>query len=575
MTVVGIDLGTTFSAVSTVHDGKPVLLPNRHERIVPSVVGVSPDGKWLVGTPALNQYTLYPNQTVRSIKRVMGTDQVISLGGYELTPPEISALILREMKRIAEANLGEEVTQAVITVPAFFNNAQRQATATAGQIAELEVLRIINEPTAAALAFGLGTNTDQTALVYDLGGGTFDASLVEIVNGVIDVRASHGDTHLGGDDFDERLAQHLLEAFREEHGVDLSTIPQALARVRRAAEQAKIELSSHMFTWVREEYLAEKRGVALHLETEISRELFISLIQDLLVRTIESVSRVLEDGEIETPDTVLLVGGSTYIPAVWQLVAEETGVQPRQDVAPSEAVALGAGIQGAIIAGEPIDAILVDVSPHALGVAVVNFTYDGEPVPDCYKVLIHRNTTLPVTVEEIFSTMADDQDTVHIEVYQGENPVASQNTLLGDFLFEGLKTTEPGDLIEFPVQFNLDLNGILDVKVTDRATGRQSGITVETHHQQLTQQQVSEAIARISTISASLDDTDTVEESQEDLHDEADSLLDRARDLLETTRDSGLAELIQNTEEALENGDDAELRQYLEVLLDFLYESSN
>src|SRR5262245_19372876 len=221
MTVIGIDLGTTFSAVSTVHDGMPVLLPNRHERIVPSVVGVSPDGKWLVGTPALNQYTLYPNQTVRSIKRRMGTEHVIPLAGYDLTPPEMSALILREMKRIAEANLGEEVTQAVITVPAFFNNAQRQATAAAGKIAELEVLRIINEPTAAALAFGLGTKTDQTALVYDLGGGTFDASLVEIVNGVIDVRASHGDTRLGGDDFDERLAQHLFEAFREEHGVDL------------------------------------------------------------------------------------------------------------------------------------------------------------------------------------------------------------------------------------------------------------------------------------------------------------------------------------------------------------------
>src|SRR6266849_6058875 len=371
MTIIGIDLGTTFSAVSTVYDGTPVLLPNGHERIVPSVVGVSPDGKWLVGTPALNQYILYPNQTVRSIKRLMGTDQVIPLGGYDLTPPEISALILREMKRIADANLGKDVTQAVITVPAFFNNAQRQATTTAGQIAGLEVLRIINEPTAAALAFGLGTHTDQTALVYDLGGGTFDVSLVEIANGVIDVRASHGDTHLGGDDFDERLAQFLLKQFEEEHGIDLRQNPQALARIRRAAEQAKIDLSSNLFAWVREEYLAEKRGVPLHLEVEISREQVVSLIQDLLVRTIESVERVLDEGEIETPDTVLLVGGSTYIPAVWQMVAEQTGVQPRQDVPPSEAVALGAGVQGAIIAGDPIDAILVDVSPHALGVAVV------------------------------------------------------------------------------------------------------------------------------------------------------------------------------------------------------------
>ncbi len=577
MTVIGIDLGTTFSAVSTVYDGKPVLLPNRHERIVPSVVGVSPDGKWLVGTPALNQYTLYPNQTVRSVKRLMGTDQVISLGGYDLTPQEVSALILREMKRIAEANLGEDVSQAVITVPAFFNNAQRQATATAGQIAGLDVLRIINEPTAAALAFGLGTDTEQTALVYDLGGGTFDVSLVEIVNGVIDVRASHGDTHLGGDDFDMRLAQYLLDWIKEEHGVDLGGNPQALARVRRAAEQAKIDLSSHMFTWVREEYLAEKPGGPLHLEVEISRELFISLIQDLLVRTIESVARVLEDGDVETPDTVLLVGGSTYIPAVWQLVAEQTGVQPRQDVPPSEAVALGAGIQGAIIAGQPIDAILVDVSPHALGVAVVNFTYDGEPVPDCYKVLIHRNTTLPVTVEEVFATMVADQDTVHIEVYQGDHPVASQNTPLGDFLFEGLQPTEPGDLIEFPVQFSLDLNGILEVKATDRATGRQVGITVETSHQQLTQAEISEAITRLSTISTSDpgEDNEILVESQEELHAEAETLLTRARDLLESTNDSALAELVRTTEEALNSGDDGELRQYLDVLLEFLYENSN
>jgi molecular chaperone DnaK len=575
MTVIGIDLGTTFSAVSTVYDGKPVILPNRHERIVPSVVGVSPDGKWLVGTPALNQYILYPNQTVRSIKRLMGTDQVIPLGGYDLTPPEISALILREMKRIAEANLGQAVSQAVITVPAFFNNAQRQATATAGQIAGLDVLRIINEPTAAALAFGLGTDTDQTALVYDLGGGTFDVSLVEIMNGVIDVRASHGDTHLGGDDFDERLARYLIITFQEEHEVDLGSNPQALARIRRAAEQAKIELSSHMFTWVREEYLAEKRGVPLHLEVEVSRELLISLIQDLLVRTIESVTRVLEDGEIETPDTVLLVGGSTYIPEVWQLVAEETGVQPRQDVAPSEAVALGAGIQGAIIAGEPIDAILVDVSPHALGVAVVNFTYDGEPVPDCYKVLIHRNTTLPVTVEEIFSTMSADQDTVHIEVYQGDNPVASQNTLLGDFLFEGLQPVEPSELIEFPVQFSLDLNGILEVKATDRATGRQVAITVETNHQQLTQAEVGDAISRVSAISIASEEDEILTESQEELHDEAEILLARARDVLDSTNDSGLAELIRTSEEALDSGDDDELRQYLDVLLEFLYENFN
>src|SRR5581483_8698144 len=487
MTVIGIDLGTTFSAVSTVYDSVPVILPADTERIIPSVVGLSPDGEWLVGTPALNQYVLYPERTVRSIKRLMGSDQAVTLGDYRLTPPEVSALILQHMKAIAEFNLNEAITQAVITVPAFFNNAQRRATTQAGELAGLEVLRIINEPTAAALAFGLETTTDQVALVYDLGGGTFDVSLVEIMDGVIDVRASHGDTHLGGDDFDERLVGYLVDVFEQQHGVDLRRNRQALARIRRAAEQAKIELSSHMYTWVREEYLAEKRGVPLHLEVEISREKFLLLIQDLLLRTTESIDRVLEDGEVEAVDTVLMVGGSTQIPAVWELVAEHTGVQPRQDVNPSEAVALGAGVQGAIIEGKPVDTVLVDISPHSLGVAVVNFTYAGDPIEDSYKVLIRRNSPLPATVEESFSTLAPDQTAARIEVYQGEHPTASHNTRLGEFLFEDLPTSPTGELTSFTVQFTLNLNGILEVTATERLTGRQVGITVAVDRQQLPQ----------------------------------------------------------------------------------------
>jgi molecular chaperone DnaK len=571
MTVIGIDLGTTFSAASIVHNGVPVLLPNAYERIIPSVVGVSPEGQWLVGTPALNQYTLYPDQTVRSIKRLMGTDTVISLGGYSLAPQEVSALILREIKRIAEANLGEAVSQAVITVPAFFNNAQRQATTTAGQLAGLEVLRIINEPTAAALAFGLGNDTDQTSLVYDLGGGTFDVSLVEIVGGVIDVRASHGDTHLGGDDFDARLTDYLLQVFAEQHGVDLSYDRRALARIRKAAEQAKIDLSSRMFTWVREEYLAEKRGVPLHLEVEISREQFVSLIYDILLRTSESIERVLSDGEIETPDTVLLVGGSTYIPAVWELVAEQTGVQPRQDVPPSEAVALGAGIQGAIIEGQPIDTILVDVSPHALGVAVVNFTYAGDPIPDSYKVLIRRNSTIPITVEEVFSTLSPDQDSVEIEVFQGDNPVASQNTPLGAFIFEGLQAEHSGELIQFPVQFSLNLDGILEVRATDRVTGRQQGITVAVNHHPMSQAELQDAIRRLPDITGEEDGFG----EEEALADEAETLLERARQILAEGAESvALEEVIQKVEDAVESGNNAELRPLLDILLDLLYDHS-
>jgi molecular chaperone DnaK len=565
MTVIGIDLGTTFSAVSTVYDSVPVILPTESERIIPSVVGLSPDGEWLVGTPALNQYVLYPERTVRSVKRLMGSDQAVTLGEYRLTPPEVSALILQHMKAIAEFNLNEEIAQAVITVPAFFNNAQRRATTQAGELAGLEVLRIINEPTAASLAFGLETTTDQVALVYDLGGGTFDVSLVEIMGGVIDVRASHGDTHLGGDDFDERLVGYLVDVFEQQHGVDLRRNRQALARIRRAAEQAKIELSSHMYTWVREEYLAEKRGVPLHLEVEISREKFISLIQDLLLRTTESIDRVLEDGEVEAVDTVLMVGGSTQIPAVWELVAEHTGVQPRQDVNPSEAVALGAGVQGAIIEGKPVDTVLVDISPHSLGVAVVNFTYAGDPIEDSYKVLIRRNSPLPATVEESFSTLAPDQTAARIEVYQGEHSTASHNTLLGEFLFEDLPTSPTGELTPFTVQFTLNLNGILEVTATERLTGRQIGITVAVDRQQPAQTAPQAALP-----DSPADEADADAQADSELLAEAEALLARARQALENGHDPALESLVRDVIAALDDGDMEHLQALVDVLLNAL-----
>src|SRR5579859_3226406 len=356
MTIIGIDLGTTFSAASIVQNGQPIILPVGRDRIMPSVVGVSESGQWLVGRPALNQWVVRPAETVRSIKRKMGTSENVLLGGAEYTPPQISALILQALKMAAEQQLNEPISQAVITVPAYFSDAQRQATRDAGTIAGLDVVRILNEPTAAALAYGLEQNLDQVALVYDLGGGTFDVSLVEFASGIVDVKASHGDTHLGGDDFDLRLANWLIEQFEEQHGVDLRGDYRAQARVRAAAEQAKITLSHEPFTWVREEYLAEKQGTPLHLEVEVSRGQFISLIDDLLHSTLLSIDRVLNDAQIDQPDHVLLVGGSTYIPAVWELVADRTGLTPRQDVNPSEAVALGAGIQAGIIAGEQIEA---------------------------------------------------------------------------------------------------------------------------------------------------------------------------------------------------------------------------
>ncbi|HOT92211.1 MAG TPA: Hsp70 family protein [Anaerolineae bacterium] len=478
--IVGIDLGTTNSGVSIVRNGVPVMLLNGDERIVPSVVGYAPDGRWLVGTPARNQYVFDPDNTVRSIKRAMGTATRVTMGGRMFTPQEVSAFILREMKSIAERNLGVPVNEAVITVPAYFSDAARQATRDAGEIAGFDVRRIINEPTAAALAYGLNLGDDQLALVYDLGGGTFDVSLVELMGGVVEVRASHGNTHLGGDDFDERLARLVAAKFEADHGIDLRQDRRAWARLQRAAEMAKITLSDRPFAWLREEYIAEKRGIPLHLEYEISRQEFEEVIADLVEQTTESIDRVLSDAGVSPEDLtqVLMVGGSSRVPAVWELVANYLDTEPRMTLNPEEVVALGAGVQAAIIAGEPIDAILVDVTPYSLGIAVAE-TRLGRIIPDRYKVLIHRNTTIPVTKEEVFYTLFPDQDTIEVEVYQGEQPQASQNTLLGKFLVTDLEPEHPGEVATVTVKFDMDVNGILTVTARDRKTGRQENITVE------------------------------------------------------------------------------------------------
>src|SRR5919206_2969682 len=403
--VVGIDLGTTFSAVALVRDGAPQILPHGDERIMPSVVGVTLDGSILVGTPARNQYVLYPEWTVRSIKRKMGQDVQVTLGERSFTPQEISAIILRELKRSAEAQLGQPVERAVITVPAYFSDAARQATREAGEIAGFTVERIINEPTAAALAYGLDRSDErQLVAVYDLGGGTFDVSIIELDAGVVEVRASHGNTELGGDDFDQRLVDFLAERFIEEHGVDPRTDRRALARLTRAAEAAKITLSSEPFARVREEYLLTEGGRPLHLDVEVSRSEFEGLIENLLEGTLQALDTALQDAGITARDLsrILFVGGSTRIPLVYEMVFAHTGIAPETAINPDEAVALGAAVQAAIIAGEPLEAILVDVTPHSLGIAVAEWHF-GQLVPDHYSVIIHRNTTIPTTRSEIYS----------------------------------------------------------------------------------------------------------------------------------------------------------------------------
>ena len=507
-TIIGIDLGTTFSAAAIVRDGTPHILPHGDERIVPSVVGLTPQDTLLVGTPARNQYVLYPERTARSIKRLMGTDATVTLGDRVYRPQEISALVLRELKRSSEAQLGEEVDRVVITVPAYFSDAARQATREAGEIAGFTVERIINEPTAAALAYGLDRAVEdrQFIAVYDLGGGTFDVSIIELDSGVVEVRASHGNTQLGGDDFDEKLVGWLADRFQQEHGADPRPDRRAMARLARAAEQAKIELSAQPFTRVREEYLLSQDGRPLHLDVEIARSEFEALISELLQGTIASLEQALSDAGIAADELtrVLFVGGSTRIPLVWELVRDATGLEPEVAINPDEAVALGAAVQAAIIAGEPLDAILVDVTPHSLGIEVAEFQF-GQIVPDRYNVIIPRNTTIPTTRSEVYSAITPEQSAIQVKVYQGEQPVASRNTLLGEFMFENLRPESPGTPPRITVQFDFDINGILNVSATDRGSGKQASVKVRAARERLSASEIVSARAALDELEIDAD----------------------------------------------------------------------
>jgi molecular chaperone DnaK len=571
--IVGIDLGTTNSAVAIVQDSRPRILAKGDEKIIPSVVGYSRQAGWLVGRPALNQYALDPDNTVRSIKRKMGSQERVRLGGREFTPQEISAFILRELKTIAEENLGQPVQKAVITVPAYFTDAQRQATKEAGEIAGLEVVRIINEPTAAALAYGLNLEEDHLALVYDLGGGTFDVSLVELSGGVVEVRASHGDTQLGGDDFDELLAEHAANLFTETHQITLEDNRRALARLNRAAEAAKVHLSDFPEATLREEYLAEKNGAPVHLEAGVDRPEFEEMIEDLLERTTKSMDQVMKDAELDVAglSRVLLVGGSTRIPAVWELVAGYTGLEPDAEINPDEAVALGAAVQAAIIAGQPVDSILVDVTPYSLGIETVVFV-GGHIIPDQYSVLIRRNTTVPVTKEEIYHAVHPEQEAIEIKVYQGEHPVASANTLLGKFRISGLKAATPGELPSVTVRFDFDVNGILQVRATDRHTGQQASTSVQATQARLSPGEIGKAREQLpAPISPGL------LPSGAELDEENQALLDRAQVLLdgESLSDedaTGLRDLIEGIQLAQQSGDPDQLDELSEELLDRLFD---
>jgi len=477
-TIVGIDLGTTYSEIAALVGDRPRVLGPGGGKMLPSCVGLSPQGQLLVGEAARNQLLVYPDMTVRSIKRKMGSDEKILVGDEAFTPQEISALILRELVEWARRELGQPVDRAVITVPAYFSDAQRQATREAGALAGLEVTRILNEPTAASLAYGLDEGSAQTVMVYDLGGGTFDVSIVTMENDVTEVLASHGNNHLGGDDFDQLLLDRLLEEFRRCHGIDLKDMhPASYSRLRWAAEEAKKKLSFEPYAVVREEALATSDGQPLHLEMELSRAEYEEEIRPLVETTLDSVARAMADagktaGDI---DAVLLVGGSTRTPLITEVLAERVGVRPRQEVHPDLCVALGAGLLAGRLAGHDVARVLVDVSPYSFGPCYLG-ERDGRFYPYCYHPIIRRNTPLPVTRTDSYYTAEPRQTIVDVEIFQGDDPDALKNILVGRFRVEGLTPTyEPNEVL---CRMSLDLDGILRVTAVEKRTGKSKYIAI-------------------------------------------------------------------------------------------------
>ena len=492
--IIGIDLGTTNSVVAVMEGGDPVVIPNAEgNRTTPSIVGFGKNDEILVGAPAKRQMITNPENTVYSIKRFMGRrvgevpDEIsmvpykidagtndlatVNIRGKHYTPQEISAMILQKMKQTAEDYLGEKVTEAVITVPAYFNDSQRKATKEAGEIAGLKVLRIINEPTAASLAYGLDKKNNEKIVVYDLGGGTFDVSILEIGDGVFEVKSTNGDTHLGGDNFDQRLVNYIADEFQKKQGIDLRKDPMALQRLRETAEKAKCELSSTTQTDINLPFITADQSGPKHLQMTITRANFEQLIEDLLKKTLEPCRIALKDAGISASEIneVILVGGSTRIPKVQELVKEFFGKEPHKGINPDEVVAIGAAIQGGVLGGEVKDVLLLDVTPLSLGI---------ETLGNVTTKLIEKNTTIPTRKSEIFSTAADNQTSVEINVLQGEREFARDNRSLGRFILDGIPPA-PRGVPQIEVTFDIDANGILSVSAKDKATGKEQSIRIE------------------------------------------------------------------------------------------------